>query len=222
MGGVGVIVLKILGMVLAAVLLIFFLILTLPVRVVIFTREDGSIKILYKILFLTFGRKPKPNSPILRIVRELTGLSRLSDLGAVKQSLEHSGVSATAGQIVHILLLLLGRAAWLLQYCTVKRLKIDALCGGTDAAEAAMEYGAVCAVVYPLLGYVEGHMKVRQKGLDVNIGCDFSRALGDFSLETVISVRIWHVARALLHIVRRNMEEEIYKEAGNEQRSKEA
>ena len=215
------IVLKILGILLAAVLLIIFLILMLPVRVVIFTREDGSIKILYKILFLTFGRKPNPRSPILRIAKELTGLSRLSDLGTVKQSLEDSGISATAGQIVHILLLLLGRVVWLLQYCTVKRLKIDAVCGGADAAEAAMEYGAVCAVVYPLIGYVEGNMKVRQKGLDVNIGCDFGQVLGSFALETVISVRIWHVARALLHIVRRNMEEEIYKEAGNEQRRKE-
>lgn len=215
------IVLKILGIVLAAILLIIFLILMLPVRVLIFTREDGSIKILYKILFLTFGRKPNPNSPILRIAKELTGLSRLSDLGSVKRSLEDSGVSATAGQIVHILMLLLGRVAWLLRYCTVRRLKIDAVCAGADPAEAAMEYGAVCAVVYPLLGYVESHMKVRQQGLDVNIGCDFGRALGDFSLETELSVRIWHVARALLHIVRRNVEEEIYKEAGNEQRRKE-
>lgn len=211
------IVLKILGIVLAAILLIIVLILMLPVRVVIFTQADGNIKILYKILFLTFGKKPNPRSLIVRVAKELTGLSRLSDLGAIKKSLNDSGVSATAGQIVHILMLLLGRVVWLLQYCTVKRLRVDAVCAGADAAEAAMEYGATCAVIYPLLGYLEGNMKVRQKGLDINVNCDFSRVLGAFDLEAVISVRIWHVARALVYIIRKNVEEEIYKEAGHEQ-----
>lgn len=211
------IVLKILGIVLAAILLIIVLILMLPVRVVIFTQADGNIKILYKILFLTFGKKPNPRSLIVRVAKELTGLSRLSDLGTIKKSLSNSGVSATAGQIVHILMLLLGRVVWLLQYCTVKRLRVDAVCAGADAAEAAMEYGATCAVIYPLLGYLEGNMKVRQKGLDINVNCDFSRVLGAFDLEAVISVRIWHVARALVYIIRKNVEEEIYKEAGHEQ-----
>lgn len=211
------IVLKILGIVLAAILLIIVLILMLPVRVVIFTQADGNIKILYKILFLTFGKKPNPRSLIVRVAKELTGLSRLSDLSAIKKSLSDSGVSATAGQIVHILMLLLGRVVWLLQYCTVKRLRVDAVCAGADAAEAAMEYGATCAVIYPLLGYLEGNMKVRQKGLDINVNCDFSRVLGAFDLEAEISVRIWHVARALVYIIRKNVEEEIYKEAGHEQ-----
>lgn len=215
-------VLKILGIVLAAVVLIICLILLLPVHVMLYTREDGSIKLLYRILFLTFGRHPNPKSPIVRIAKELTGLSRLSDLGTVKRSVEDSGISTTAGQIVHILLLLLERVVWLLQYCTLRRLRINAVCAGEDAAEAAMEYGAVCAVVYPLIGFVEGNMKVRERGLEVSIGCAFDRAVGGFSLEAELTVRIWYVALALAHIIRRNVEEEIYKEAGNEQRSKEA
>lgn len=146
-------ILLVVGIVLAAFLLLIAVILLLPVRVIIKYGDGDEVKLLYRFLGKTFGENPDPNNIIVKSAKKLTGISRFDSIGTVKGSIEDMGVSATAGQIADILMSLLGRVVWILKYCVAERFFIKAVCAGDDAADAAMEYGAVCAVVYPLVGY---------------------------------------------------------------------
>lgn len=205
----------ILGIVLGAIALIIALILMLPVHILIRADQNG-VKLLYRILFLTFGKHPNPNSVLVRLAKELTGISRVSDLGKLKQSVGRAGVSATAAQIADILKQLLGRIVWILPRCRLNRLRLTAVCTGEDAAEVAMEYGAVCAVVYPLVGYLETLIPTRPRGEDIRVLCDLSQEESGFHADVKLSVRIFHVVRALLHIIRENVKNEVYREVNHE------
>lgn len=205
----------ILGIVLGAVALIIALILALPVHILIYADRNG-VKLLYRVLFLTFGKHPNPNNPVARAAKELIGISKVSDLGRLKRSVGQTGVSATAAQVADILKQLLGRVVWLLPRCRLNRLHLTAVCTGEDAAEAAMEYGATCAVVYPLVGYLETLIPTRARGEDIRILCDLSQAESRFCADVKLSVRIFHAARALLHIIRENVKNEVYREVNHE------
>lgn len=205
----------IVGIVLGAIVLIIVLILLLPVNILIHA-DGGQFKLLYRILFLTFGKHPNPNSILVRAAKELTGISKVSDLGRLKRSVDRTGVSATAAQIADILKLLLGRVVWLLPRCRLKKLHVTAVCTGEDAADAAMDYGTVCAVVYPLVGYVESLIPTRPRGTEIQITCDLSQAEGSFILDAKLSVRIFRVAHALLHIIKENVKNEVYREENHE------
>ena len=203
-------ILLVVGIVLAVILLLIAVILLLPVRVIIKYGDGDEVKLLYRFLGKTFGENPDPNNIIVKSAKKLTGISRFDSIGTVKGSIEDMGVSATAGHIADILMSLLGRVVWILKYCVAERFFIKAVCAGDDAADAAMEYGAVCAVVYPLVGYFQTVMRVREKGFNVDVTCDFESADTVFELDTVFRVRVFYVVVALFHIIKQNVEKQVY------------
>lgn len=203
-------ILLIIGIVLFALAVIIAVILILPVRVIIKYGDDGEVKLLYRFLGRTFGENPNPNSIIVKGAKKITGISKIEDIGTVKGSVEDMGISATAGQIADIVISLFGRVLWILKYCVAERLHIKAVCAGDDAADAAMEYGAVCAVVYPLVGYFETVMRVKKSGYDIDVSCDFLSNDTVFELDTLFRVRVFYVLGALFHIIKRNAERQVY------------
>ena len=90
-----------------------------------------------------------------------------------------------------------GRVKWLLKRVKLEKLRILAVCGGGDAAESAMEYGTVCAVLYPLAGFIRGSTNACERNIDVRVGCDFT---GEpvFEFELRAAIRIIHIVRALI------------------------
>ncbi len=204
-------ILLIIGIVLAAIALIITVILLLPVRILIgYDDKSGQVTLLYRFLGMKFGDEPNPDSVISKGAKKITGLSKLDSLGSLKGNVNDIGVSATVGQIVDIIAMLLGRVVWILKYCVIEKLNVNIACVGSDAADAAMEYGAVCAVIYPLIGYLYTVTTVRESGESINVTCDFDGGDGSVSLDTVIRVRIVHIVRALFYIIKENAEKNIY------------
>lgn len=206
-------VLLVIGIVFAAIAAIIAFILLLPVRVIIKYSDGQDVKLLTRFLGKTFGENPNPNSIVVKSAKKITGISKLDSIGTVKKSIDDMGVSATAGQIVDIVMLLLGRFFWILKYCVAEKLHIKAVCAGDDAADAAMEYGAVCAVVYPLAGYIETVMQVKQGGYDVSVICDFESYDTTFELDTVFRVRVFYIIGALFNIIKQNVEKQVYSQS---------
>ncbi|MBQ5838329.1 MAG: DUF2953 domain-containing protein, partial [Clostridia bacterium] len=86
---------------------------------------------------------------------------------------------------------------WLVKKIKLKRFGLDVICGGGDAADAAIEYGVVCSAVYPFIGYLETNFKGAERALDVNIGCDFENE-AYFGIDIKAKIRIIHILRAFL------------------------
>ncbi len=207
------IVLKIIGILLAVVLLSAFMVLMLNLQVIFGFNTEGLLDVRAKISFITVfdlkkqqekknsadikksdkRKKEKKNGKISAYFQKKFGLDKL--LEAYKPNGESgAGISDIVNKIVTLLSLVMGEITWLLRKITVKRFHILAVCGGSDAADAAMEYGAVCAAVYPLVGYIEANLNTAKDSTDIRIGCDFEN---DAYFETDIRVKL-----RLIHIVR--------------------
>ena len=75
-----------------------------------------------------------------------------------------------------------------LRHIAVRRLCIDVKIASPDAAQTAIEYGAVCGAVYPVLSLINSTANVKFK--QINVSADFNSDKPDFSFSVIIRVKI--------------------------------
>lgn len=218
------IVLKIIGILLATTLFLAVFVLLQSVRVIFSFSTDGKLGLKAKILFITLydlnkkPKKPKKEkknkkpSKISAYFKRLFGLDTLADAANVKENSEKQGISESVDKIVTAFSLLFGRISWLLGKIKVQRFHVLAICGGSDAADVAMEYGVVCAAIYPLMGYIETNLNVKENATDVRIGCDFENE-AYFETDFKAKLRLIHIVRAVLRNARKMAEKQAGLEA---------
>lgn len=191
----------IIAIVLAAIVLLIVIICLLPVYVYVYYDEAQGLQLRYRLLWMVFGEVPNPNSPILRLVKELSGLSKFENVGAVKKTLSASGISDTLRQVGEVLISLLRQVIHLLPRCRLRRLEVDALCADDEPDEAAFSYGQLCAAVYPLVGIVDNIIPIYKKRLRLNLRCDYEAAASHIRLTAVIRAHVGPVLLALWRVV---------------------
>ncbi len=89
----------------------------------------------------------------------------------------------------------------LIKNVTLKKFRFQVVCASNDAAEAAITYGLCCSVAYPLLGMISSIVRVKEKGRDIDIRCEYNKPTGSISYDLVLSVRIFRIAGAFLRIL---------------------
>ncbi len=197
------IILKIVGFLLVGILALIFLFLMLRVKLVFDFSTESEPKFYVGLLFFKFRinkpekpKKQKKESRIFARIKKVLGIEKLSDSETFKEDTQETGISSTVTKVVTAASLIAGEAVWLLKRFKLHKLRLVAVCGGGDAADAAMEYGLVCSAVYPLAGYLDASLKTKKDAQDIRIYCDFEN---DASLQFYfhVSVRIIHVVRAL-------------------------
>lgn len=208
------VVLKIVGWILASLALLLVLLLMLSVDLLLQSDGIEGFRVKVRVLGLTFGgnskkekpkKEKKPESAFMRSVKEALGISHLSSAEGAKEAIEKKGLGETVTETVELFMLVLDRVIWLVKRCKVPYCRITAVSGGEDAA---LDYGVACAVLYPLSAYLQENMKLKQKRLKLDIRCDYSREEGAFELDLAIRMRVVHLVRVLLHVVRKNLEKE--------------
>ena len=144
-------------------------------------------------------QKPKEKKPskISAYFQKLFGIDTLTDAADFKTNASESGIYDTLNKVITVFSLLLGQIVWLIKRIKLKKLHVKVICAGGDAADAAMDYGLVCAAVYPFVGYIETNFKTKKDAIDLQLGCDFD---GDAYLGTdfIAQIRIIHIVRAVL------------------------
>ncbi len=198
------IVLKIIGIILAVLMVLIAFILALRIRLLFSFDLKNAHSIKIKVLFLTFDigkEKPKkekkkdkkPNS-FIKALKKRLGLDFLENDDEEKTKADNLSDKLT--RIISIITLFIGQVEWILRRFRLEKLRVFIVCGGGDAAEAAMEYGMVCAAVYPLIGYLSANLDAVENAEDVQVGCDFD---GEPQLEFdfFVSIRVIHLLRAV-------------------------
>lgn len=183
--------------IIAIIMLLITIILLLPVTVIIKTNHQGEFIFRYKILFKTFGENPDPNQPIVKALKKITGVNRLT-----AKTLKTNNLLPDIKEKILVITGLLKQLVQLLKSCTVKTLKINIVCAGEDAANTVMNYGICHAVISPLLAFVHSAMKVRKNCEKINISTNFSANSGLFEFETVLATKVFFVLVALLRLTR--------------------
>ena len=176
-------------------------ILLLPVKIILKNDEQNELILRYKYLFKTFGENPDPDDPIVKALLSATGVERLQTKN-VQKNIQTEGLKSTISSSFSMLIDLMKEVVSLLKRCTVTRLHITIRASGEDVDDAAIHYGQCCAATYSLLNVLRSFLKVRKRGCNIDLGCNFFEK-SVFRYEVVLSIRaarvlggLWRVAMA--------------------------
>ena len=182
---------KILGLALLYIILLIIIVIAIalacPVKIIAFSNEEKKLKLLYKWLFFTFGKKPNPSSPTIAFVKRVTGISRFENIENINESISSKGLEESIKGIITVIQSILHEIKYLLPKCTIESFKLNILCSTSDAAQTSLLYGGVCAVVYPAIGVFYSVTKQKKHSTEINIMPDFKTQKSDFSVYGRIS-----------------------------------
>ena len=200
----------ILGVLLFIVLLIT-VILCIPIKILITYTESEGLDYKIKILFYTLKSDPKKHT-FIDIIKQLKDiqdmdLSQLNNNKTKPSSVSKHGVLSTVKEVFGLLKFVLSYLKSLLGSFKITKLYLDIVCADEDdTSEAATNYGKICAVVYPSLGFINSYFNVKTKKERINIGCDYLAEKSSFSLDTVLSIRISHILVALIPTLKKMLQ----------------
>lgn len=168
---------------------------------------------LFAPLDLEFTATPKKNNFALRLYRINLIRKRKKKKKTPEQKKEKPKNKQTLSQmfqhkkadleeILDWARLLLKRLGWLLSNIRVRNLNMKYVSGGEDAAKAALEYGAACALIYPIAALVENKMHIAPNGMKLDVSCDYDRGEPDYLFEVFLRLRGYHAIVALILIIK--------------------
>lgn len=172
------------------ILALLALLLVLPLRIYLKYDADGGLRYRVKYLFLTLADSEapeKPEQPTKKAVEaekkrsgsgaaakllSFLGLEDVSSAANAKKALNEKGLAEMIRGVFGAVKSLFSRISRLVCHGEFRRFDLRIVVGDTDCADAAMNYGELCAAVYPLLAFLESKLKFRRRNVDLR--CDFS------------------------------------------------
>lgn len=173
----------------------------------------AALLCLFAPLDLEFTATPNKNDFALRLYRINLARKRKKKqqkpqkkLGKPKsketlsQKFEHK--KADLEEILEWVRLLLKRLGWLISNIRVRNLNVKYVSGGEDAARAALEYGAACALIYPIAALIENKMHIAPNGMKLDLSCDYDKRERDYLIEVFLRMRGYHAIATLVLILK--------------------
>lgn len=153
-----------------------------------FSAEVGFLFFRYRFPSQT-EEKPekKPSGEEGRKNRKITDI-----INTVKKK----GLSGFLEFFKELARLVSGTARRVFSHVRVDRFDLDIAVGGSDAAHAAVNFGAVCAAVYPAAGALEKNMKFRARS--INIVPDYNGGESRVRFRAKARVRLFFLLSSLL------------------------
>lgn len=189
---------KIFLIVLITLALIVAAILMLPVDIIIRSDQKGRLQFRFKLLFKEYGEKSNPSSPIAKAVKKTIGIDKL-ETAEIKKKLKEKSYLPTAEETISILKGLLSELGHILKHFTARLFKIEFSCATQDAADAAINYGQYCALIYPLTAGLGAFIKIPKRARKIKVG--FAPELSEDKIEYEIIIRV-RVVRVLIAFFR--------------------
>ena len=198
-GGVGIIVLKIIGIIVVALLVLILLLMAVPIDFVARRKAEKPLSIYFRICRIPIHlnqkkKKKKKEGKLLAILKRASGAKRSkAPISKDKKEPEFplqetlSTVYGVASEVLKTI-----------KRCKIIRFKVNVTCGGEDAP---LTYGTACAVVYPLAGWLEENINLRRNAMELCLGCDDDHEGIDFAVDFVLRIRLWRVLATLWRVV---------------------
>ena len=165
-------VLKIIGVILLAITILIIAILLTPVKFQISSKSGSEIK--FRLFWGIFKIDTKNNKKTKKL----------------KFNLKETGFKGTFGKSIEITKFLMKQLGKLLSKVKLKRLHIEYVCVGEDAADTAVKYGVLSALVYPFVALLESSMNSKKNKLSVNLNCDFDKKESCYEFLCIVKLRI--------------------------------
>lgn len=204
----------IIAFIIIGILLVIILSLFIPLN--LYVKIDEKINYIFEFKFLFFkftfdskqtdkaqgSPKTKKDGIGLRAVKKLFGIDSFET--KTKKGKPKS-VSENINQIINTLKSYLSSIGWLLRKIKIKKLSLKSVSASSDAAVTAMQYGTMCALLYPFFAFLKSSTFIDENAVSINVACDFEKQQSQFEFESEISLKIIFALRAVVDIIRKNI-----------------
>lgn len=172
-----------------------------PLRLSVHYKDADGLHYRVRYLFFTLldseepaqpaqkapAKKPRPASSSGGAAGSLLsflGLEELSSGARFREALAREGLLQTLGGIASSLRELLGLLLRLAKRGRFRRFRLRVTVGGDDPAQAAGQYGALCATIYPLAACL-----LSPRRQDILLRCDYDAAQTQVSFDGQLNYR---------------------------------
>lgn len=178
--------------IIVGILLFLFLLLMIPVS--FHFVYDGEPKLILQYLFIRIRLVPpkeKPEAQESKVENSEKQAPKKSEKkdNKLKKLYKKRGLDGLLEILEEIISIIKDTSTKLIKHIVIKKLKIDLLIVGDDAADTAMKYAYVCSAVYPMISFIDSNIKLRKKEIDINAG--FNEKETKIFAETKVNIRPW-------------------------------
>ncbi len=148
-----------------------FLLLILIIPLHMQVSFDGQLSLRLRYLFFTYSLYPRPEKKKKKFKQKKVKKKKEIELSRTEEMLQSEGVAAVISYYIKLAQIIKTAALGLFRTITVDKLKLNIKVASDDAAETAINYGQLCAAVYPVHALIESSVRVRSRS--INIAPDF-------------------------------------------------
>ncbi len=185
--------------------------IALCIPIVVYVGVEEDMYAYYRYLFIKRWVYPKEKKPIPQEKKKgaLTRRAkrRVTSADSWKYLTRHYGFTGAVRMMVDSATALVKNVWRLLEGAKIRKLKGEIRVTGQDAAEAATNYGQVCAVVYPFLGLIGNQMQFVRP--DLKIHCDYEATEPLIRLSAKIYITLPHTVEILWHMFKEMVDKNI-------------
>ncbi len=197
--------------ILLGIVALIALLLYLPLRIAL--SYDGEAGLQYKLFYAGFcladsskekpvtEKAPKPASvkekkkkkrghSVTATLLNFLGLGDITSIANVRRALDEKGLCQMLSDIGAAVRDLLATTGRLIGKGRFRRFTLRIIVGDSDTGDAALHYGQVCALIYPILGSLKSVQKCKKRRIAVH--CDFLREESLVYFEGQLQYRPWH------------------------------
>ncbi|MBO5106279.1 MAG: DUF2953 domain-containing protein [Clostridia bacterium] len=197
---------KIFLIILAALLLIFGILLISAVKLKIYLSESGYIVIKY--LFLRFKYDIYGDNKLKRVkkssVKKTNKKTSSKDTkkkdGYFKKIYTEEGIVEGTVKLLSTVKHIIIKILDLITECTVDNLVLDIKVASKEPAQTAICYGGVCAVAYPALGILNGIANIKKQ--NVNIVADYKSEKPKVLFMIIIKLRVFKAIKVAFSLIK--------------------
>lgn len=194
--------------ILLALVALFWLLLAMPLRIFLTYDEELHYRIKYGPFPLIDSRKEPKEKPAatqkeaqqptqtekksssMQSLLNFLGLSEVSSAASFKNSVRQKGIIGTLQAVCYSVKQIFKRIFRLVRKATFQSFNLRIIVGDEDCADAALQYGQVCAVAFPLLSFLEHTIRFKEQNVDIR--CDYTLEETQVRFDGQLYYRPWH------------------------------
>ena len=119
--------------------------------------------------------------------------------GFFKKTYKQKGLIGTITYFSEIASFILKKLLWLLKRFKFRRFKLDITVASHDAATTAIQYGKVCAAVYPVISLLQTAIDFKPNKLDIS--ADFKTQKPSVMISVLVKTRVLYLIIATLGVL---------------------
>lgn len=180
--------------ILGVIILLLLLLLFLPLTVDLAFDNQFLLKVRYSGITVydnTKKRKPKIAEKHSEKAEQKKGDNASAKKDSfIKSTYKQKGLLGTIKYFSGILQIVLKKLWWVVKRLKFRKFKLDLSVATSDAADTAIQYGKICAAVYPVLSLLQTSADFKPS--EMNISADFENKKSEFAVSVIVVTRLFY------------------------------